>query len=234
MNQEEFKQYLDKENYTYKQDGKWLIVNHQDNISITRYNLESLPEYISFQNKGDVRISFNDNLKSLPKNITFQNRGNVRISYNNNLKNLPEYISFQNQGDVSISYNSNLKSLPEYISFQNQGYVFILRNKNLISLPKNIYFDKNVKKISLNENPKLKLNYYGNYFCKINNIRYNIFNHLSNKLIFEKICINSQNFNNIPYQTPYICLTKVLKNNENKEFVNINLPKNFLSLSSWI
>ena len=36
------------------------------------------------------------------------------------------------------------------------------------------------------------------------------------------------------YKTPHICLTKVLEDNNNKEYINIKLPKNFLSISSWI
>ena len=35
------------------------------------------------------------------------------------------------------------------------------------------------------------------------------------------------------YQTPHICLNKIL-DNDDKEDIEINLPKNFLSISSWI
>ena len=86
----------------------------------------------------------------------------------------------------------------------------------------------------MDNNPKLKLNYYSNYFSKISDFNFNIFVHISDKLIFEKICLNLQDFENNQYQTQHICLSKVLDNNENKGLVNINLPKSFLSLSSWI
>ena len=143
---------------------------------------------------------------------------------------------FENKGHVDIwdNCNLNLKSLPENIIFQNKGFVKISNNNKSVSLPNNMIVSNNVTVLFLYDIPKLKINQYSNYFPKINEYNFNIFKHLSDKLIFEKICINLQDFQNNPYKTPHICLSKVLNNTKNKEFVNIKLPNNFLSLSSWI
>ena len=36
------------------------------------------------------------------------------------------------------------------------------------------------------------------------------------------------------YQTPHICLTKVLHNTNDKKYIKIKTQKSFLSISSWI
>ena len=56
------------------------------------------------------------------------------------------------------------------------------------------------------------------------------------KILSEKLIIKHHNLSNIEnlFQTPHICLTKLLDNQGNNEYIKINLPKNFLSISSWI
>ena len=34
MTQEEFKKTLDSKGYSYRQEGKWLIIDHQGNVDI--------------------------------------------------------------------------------------------------------------------------------------------------------------------------------------------------------
>ena len=231
MSQEEFKVLLDENEYSYKQDDKWLIIDDTNNhFILSDCHLEGLPEYIIFNNHGNVDLSWN-NFKSIPKNIQFNNNGNLYISNNKNLEYLHENIIFNNHGNVDLSWN-NLKRLPENIFFNNTGYI-LLNNNILKELPKNIYFGKNVTRINLKDNDNLKLKYYGNYFSKIKEFRFNIYKHFSNKYIIEKV-IHNFNLNHNPYQTPNICLIKVLEDNDNKAYIGIKLPKNFLSITSWI
>ena len=143
MTREKLKEKFNTNNISYKQDDKWLIIDHQSDVDLSTFI-------------GD-------------------------------LKYLPEYILFDNIGNVNITWFSNLTRLPEYIIFNNTGDVY-LYNNDLTSLPENIYFRKNTK-IFLYGNPNLKINYYCNYFSKINSIKFNTFVHLSQKLIFEKMML---------------------------------------------
>ena len=185
MTQEEFKGILDKNEYSYKQDGKWLIIDHVQQLRLQNKNINILPEYLYFNNNDYVTLSQN-NLKELPDNIIFNNKGIVYLSFN-----------------------------------------------NLKKLSKNIIITKNVYEILLNVDIKLK--YYGNYFSKVNNIRTHI---LNDNLKFEKMILMYHKaaiyLIDTDCQTPHICLTIILEDISIKEFININLPKNFLSISSWI
>ena len=118
-----------------------------------------------------------------------------------------------------------------YLLNQNVNIIYPKINNELKEFPKNIIFGKNVNRINLTGNEKIKLKYYNTHFSKI----YNILHKLDYNLIFEKIIsmhcylIDIDNL----YQTPHICLTKTLDNSD-KKYININLPKSFLSMTSWI
>ena len=146
-------------------------------------------------------------------------------------------ISYQEHGkwliiddsNNNIKLNShNLYKLTEFLIFNNKGNVDLSNNK-LKELPKNIIFSKNVNKIILIFNYNLKLKYYCNYFSKTD------LYYLNENLKFEKLINTYFNLTNIikEFETPNICLTKVL-NGDNKDDISINLPKSFLSISSWI
>ena len=61
-------------------------------------------------------------------------------------------------------------------------------------------------------------------------------NILNNNLIFEKLInIHCCTFDiSKQHQTPHICLTDVLEDIDDKKNIEINLPKNFLTINSWI
>ena len=55
MNQDEFKDYLDRNKYSYKQDGKWLIID-DNNYDFIFYVPTNFPEYIWFKNRNNVEL----------------------------------------------------------------------------------------------------------------------------------------------------------------------------------
>ena len=183
MTQDEFKELLTDNNVIYNQDGKWLIIDHED---------------------------FDLHLDEILKDIT-----------------LPDYLYFKNINNFTLNDN-NLKVLPPNLIFDDISYIN-LTNNNLKSLPNTIIF-KNIELIDI-ENEKLILDYYPH--VKI--IIFNNINQINIKYLHEKmILICRPLYYTITHQTPHICLTKVLENPRHKKNIEINLPKNFLSMAYWI
>ena len=136
-----------------------------------------------------------------------------------------------NNGNVLLQ-NQSIDYLPEYIIFNNKGKVNLASN-NLKSFSNNIIFTKNVNIIITSGFDEFKLEYYSNYFSKLNEL---YITELIYNLRFEKLISIYCPLVYISriYQTPHICLTKVLKDNQNEKVIKIKLPKSFLSISSWI
>jgi hypothetical protein len=96
MTQEEFIEILDSKGYSYKEDGTWLVVTHDDDIKLNGLNelpsgvifnnngnvslksIEALPIYIEFRNEGDV---FFEDLKSISTDVVFNNRISVNMGH---------------------------------------------------------------------------------------------------------------------------------------------------------
>ena len=71
MEREEFKNVLHKYNYSYYEHNVWLIIDNKNyGIYLNRENIVCFPDYLIFDNKGAVSLTYN-NLKEFPKNIIF-------------------------------------------------------------------------------------------------------------------------------------------------------------------
>ena len=148
---------------------------------------------------------------------------------------LCEYIYFYLLFVLKYLKHFNIAKLSAYCIHYNKGIrkpVLSCFNNSLKEFPKNIIFGKNINLIFIQDND-IKFKYYSNYLSKIDKLSVI---ELNNNLIFEKLILLYIKSLFMPaiYQTPHICLTKVLKNNDDKIDIEINLPKNFLSMSSWI
>ena len=152
-----------------------------------------------------------------------------------NLKELPEYLFFD---IVYLDLSKcKLKKLPNNLIFNCKK--ILLSNNDLLELHENIIFTNKLEYLNIDQNKNFKIKHIGNilYFDKIFNYRSIIKFTLDFKLQFEKIFNRNDlwlNVVNNEYQTPHICLTKVLNEQNDKSHIIINLPKNFLSISSWI
>ena len=109
---------LDTRKIEYHYEGKWLVVDGKvdergdyDYVYLTYANLISLPDFIKFNNDGDVNLSHNY-LTSLRDNIEFNNKGIVDLS-NNKLASLSDNIKFNNRF-IYLCVNP-LESLPDNI-----------------------------------------------------------------------------------------------------------------------
>ena len=120
MTQEELKCLLDKNFISYKQEGQWLIIDDKNTVvdlsgdnyhSCTNNILESLPEYLVFNNNGNVDLSYNS-IKELPKNIYFG-------------KNIKTLFLIRND-DLKINYFGKY--------FSKIPFLYTKLNDNLISL----------------------------------------------------------------------------------------------------
>ena len=121
MTQKKFKKLLDKNGYSYRQDGKWLIIGENGlliSVFLSFKKLESLPDYLWFKNKGNVFLN-NNNLKYLPKNLIFEN-GRYLTLNNNQLKDIPKSVIIKNKYDVSYNNNNNL--ILEYYPHLKKSY----------------------------------------------------------------------------------------------------------------
>ena len=125
---------IDTTNYIITVLGKSIFLN----------SLESLPENVHFNNRGNINL---DSLKSLPKNIKFNNDGDV---YLESLTSLLENTRFNNGRNV---YLKSLKLLPKNVQFNNGGYVYL---SSLTSLPKSTQFNngRSVYLYSLESTPE--------------------------------------------------------------------------------
>ena len=94
---------LDKIDYHY--EGKWLIVDGYYGVYLDHKNLTSMPDYVKFNNKGQVYLSYNE-LIELPKEIgILTNLKSLDLS-NNQLKILPEEIgNLKNLTELDLHYN---------------------------------------------------------------------------------------------------------------------------------
>lgn len=259
MTQEEFKKLLDKKNHSYKQDGKWLIIYGNINFSLCKTDIVSLPEYlifecknvdisynyglfnlsnIIFKNKGYVSITDNHELETI-SNLTYLNDVHVIISENIKLKNI-DNNRFYNKSNTNITSNKSLEIIKNTI-FNNNGFVNISYNDSLTYIPKNVYFGNNVTEIYLTENT-VKFDYYCYYLKKIKEnvfkiLNDNIINKIDDNIKNEKVISNLNVlliYLDKKYQTLNLCLDSILKDKNVRGSVKINLPKNFLSISSWI
>ena len=173
MTRKEFKNYLDKNKISYYHYKKWLIID-DNNADVDILNIKVLPDYLVFDNKGNVDF-MNSKIEELPKNILFS----------------------ENVSDIYIYDEIKLKY---YNIYFNKVYIL-----NIQELNDNLVFEKLSLKYCFNVFPNIMPKY-----SKYSNPQYN-------KII-----------------TPHICHINSLKFPKYKEYININLPKNFLSMTSWI
>ena len=110
MTQNELKKILDKENISYQEHSKWLIIDDKNNnIHLFDDHFKSLPEYLIFNNKGYVNLIFN-NLKTITKNIIFsKNVNKIYIDDSTNIK-LKYYTNYFKKINYLYTYylNDNL------------------------------------------------------------------------------------------------------------------------------
>jgi len=133
-----FLKLLDKKRIKYRYDGRWLIIERVPDIDLSGYKLESLPDYIKFNNNYWVDMSGNE-LKSLPDNIEFNN-DDISLS-NNKLTSLPDNIKFNNRGQIYL-YGNPLESLPDNI---DEWYNKLsIRSQEFLQekFPEHWFFDK--------------------------------------------------------------------------------------------
>ncbi len=114
MTREEFIKELDDNNYSYKEEGNKIIVNHIGNVDLD--SLQTLPEGITFSNGGYVYLV---SLQTLPEGITFSNDVDVHLG---SLKTIPQGITFSNRGFVDLR---SLQTIPRGIVFSNGGNVYL-------------------------------------------------------------------------------------------------------------
>jgi hypothetical protein len=94
MTREEFIKVLDKGGYSYTIEGDRVIVTHPGLVNLK--SLQTLPQGIEFNNRGDVHLR---SLQTLPQGIVFNNGGAVNLM---SLQTLPQGIVFNNGGAVNL------------------------------------------------------------------------------------------------------------------------------------
>jgi hypothetical protein len=112
MTRQEFIKVLEKNGYSYHEEGERIIVDHKGYVSLD--SLKSLPAGVEFENGGRVWLP---SLTSLPAGVEFNNGEFVWL---NALTSLPAGVQFKNGGGVWLR---SLTSLPAGVQFRNRGYV---------------------------------------------------------------------------------------------------------------
>ena len=114
MNNEQFKETLNKKGYSYTENDGNITVNNQGYVYLS--SLTTLPAGTKFENKGYVDLG---SLTTLPEGTKFENQGHVYLS---SLTTLPAGTKFENQGGVDLG---SLTTLPAGTRFENQGQVYL-------------------------------------------------------------------------------------------------------------
>lgn len=94
MTQEEFIEGLKIRGYSYKEDGTWLVVTHDDDVNLN--GLNELPSAIIFDNNGNVSLK---SIQSLPPYIEFRNYGDIFFE---DLKSISTDVVFNNRISVNM------------------------------------------------------------------------------------------------------------------------------------
>jgi len=126
MTRDQFIKVLEKKGYSYRIEGKNLVVDYKGDVSLD--SLTSMPADVQFKNEGNVSL---DRLKSLPAGVQFNNGGFVWLR---SLTSMPAGVQFNNEGNVVLD---SLTNLPSGVQFRNGGYV---RLNALTSLPAGVQF----------------------------------------------------------------------------------------------
>jgi hypothetical protein len=132
MNKEEFKMILEENQYSYKEKGNKIIVDHDQNVYLT--DLETLPEGIEFSNEGSVFLRY---IQILPVGIEFSNRGSVFLR---DTQILSEGIEFSNTGGV---YLESLRKFSKGVRFKN--YSVYSNSKGVEIVGDGVYFKKDLQ-----------------------------------------------------------------------------------------
>jgi hypothetical protein len=93
MTREEFKKFLDKKKYSYREEGNRIIVTHGSPLILD--SLESLPPDVEFATRG--KITFGDFLSEIPPGTVFSNTGYVNFK---SPTAIPPGVIFMNRGGV--------------------------------------------------------------------------------------------------------------------------------------
>lgn len=76
MNREEFKKILEENQYSFYEADERIIINHNGDLWRLR-RIESIPEKVTFKNKGNVNLDY---LTKLPEETIFHNKGHVTLN----------------------------------------------------------------------------------------------------------------------------------------------------------
>jgi hypothetical protein len=109
MRKDKFMDLLDKEEYSYFEQGGKIII---DEPSLFDLDIPSIPSGVVFRNGGDVYLDY---VTFIPKGTEFENDGHVFVQ---GAISLSEGIKFRNRGDVNME---SIRSFDVDIIFKNSG-----------------------------------------------------------------------------------------------------------------
>ena len=74
MTREDFIKKLNRERYSYTEEGGKIVVTYENNVNLN--SLETLPPGVEFKNGRDVWLN---SLTSIPPGVMFENEGDVKL-----------------------------------------------------------------------------------------------------------------------------------------------------------
>jgi hypothetical protein len=113
MTREEFEEILNNKEYSYKEEGNRIEVNHMGYVDLRSTNI---PEGTIFSGGGSVNLS---SLTALPEEIAFCNGISVHLT---SINTISKGTVFANTGDIDLS---SVKTIPKGIVFSNEGDVYL-------------------------------------------------------------------------------------------------------------
>jgi hypothetical protein len=138
MNNEQFKETLNKKGYSYTENDGNITVNYIGYVDLS--SLTTLPAGTKFENQGDVDLS---SLTTLPEGTKFENQGDVDLRL---LTTLSEGTKFENQGGVDLrSLTSEKQNYQgKEITLRNiDGYTMLIESEKItkgVTICKASYF----------------------------------------------------------------------------------------------
>ena len=151
MNSFKFMDLLDEEEYSFREQGNKIVIDHDGDIYLS--DLISIPPNILFQNDGGVDLS---GVLSIPKGIEFDNKrdvvleGTLSISsgtkfrnrrdlFLDSLQDIGKGIIFKNGGEIRLY---SISSIGEGTIFSN-GDSIILSGRKIPKFSKGVRFENN-------------------------------------------------------------------------------------------